>query len=116
MTKIKVCFFLWTRNKEGECKRINWVLVLQLYQGVQVLGLASIIIIWITTYFYGIEQEEPTLSFHETIYAATSCPNKNNKESHLFGKLLPCFKVDVSSQTSKKTNNEPASFGHSVEM
>lgn len=32
-------------EREGECKRVNWVLVLQLYQRVQVLGLASIIII-----------------------------------------------------------------------
>lgn len=42
--------------------------------------------------------------------------HKKNKGPHLFGKLLSCFEVEVSSQTSKKTNNELASLCHSVEL
>lgn len=45
---------------------------------------------------------------------------KKKKRTHgdpyLLGKLLPCFDVEVSSQTSKKTNYKLTSLCHSIEM
>lgn len=41
---------------------------------------------------------------------------KKHRGPYLFGKLLACFEIEVSSQTSKKTNNELTSLCHCTEM